>query len=101
MAPLSRRVVQALHHGPQAGPALLTFDDTARVADKSYQQTENGYAVLGTGEAPDWLWSVSMVTICSAGQPSAIACCRSAYWLVADSVLVGTCRKSITAATRR
>ena len=42
--------------------------------------------------APDWPWSVSMVTICSAGQPSAIAFCRNAYWRVADSVLVSTCR---------
>ena len=43
-------------------------------------------------EAPDWPWSVSMVTIWSAGQPSAIARCRSAYCRVADSVLVSTCR---------
>ena len=43
-------------------------------------------------EAPDWPWSVSMVTICSAGQPSAIAFCRNAYWRAADSVLVSTCR---------
>jgi len=40
--------------------------------------------------APDWPWSVSMVTIASAGQPSAIAFCRNAYWRVADSVLVST-----------
>ena len=43
-------------------------------------------------EAPDWPWSVSMVTIASAGQPSAVAFCRNAYWRVADSVLVSTCR---------
>jgi hypothetical protein len=43
-------------------------------------------------EAPDWPWSVSMVTMCSASQPSAIAFCRNAYWRVADSVLVSTCR---------
>ena len=28
----------------------------------------------------------------SAGQPSAIAFCRNAYWRAADSVLVSTCR---------
>ena len=41
-------------------------------------------------EAPERPWSVSMVTIRSACQPSAIAFCRSAYWRVADSVLVST-----------
>jgi hypothetical protein len=43
-------------------------------------------------EAPDWPWSVSMVTMRSASQPSAIAFCRNAYWRTADSVLVSTCR---------
>jgi hypothetical protein len=33
-----------------------------------------------------------MVTIRSAAHPSAIAFCRNAYWRVADSVLVSTCR---------
>ncbi len=49
MAPLPRHVVEALHHGPQAGPALLAFDDAASVADGGYQQTENGYGVLEDG----------------------------------------------------
>ena len=44
------------------------------------------------GVAPDWPWSVSMVTIASAAQPSAIAFCRNAYWRGADSVLVSTWR---------
>src|SRR6266568_6797331 len=43
-------------------------------------------------EAPDWPWSVSIVTICSTGQPNATAFCRSTYWRAADSVLVRTCR---------
>jgi hypothetical protein len=49
MAPLPRHVVEALQHGPQAGPALLAFDDAASVADEGYQQTENGYGVLADG----------------------------------------------------
>jgi DAPG hydrolase PhiG domain len=49
MAPLPQHVVEALHHGPQAGPALLAFDDAASVADEGYQQTENGYGVLDDG----------------------------------------------------
>jgi len=46
MAPLPRHVAEALQHGPQAGPALLAFEDAATVADDGYQQTENGYGVL-------------------------------------------------------
>ncbi len=49
MAPLPPHVVEALQHGPQAGPALLAFDDAASVADGGYQQTENGYGVLPDG----------------------------------------------------
>jgi len=49
MAPLPRHVVEALQHGPQAGPVLLAFDDAASVADDGYQQTENGYGVLQDG----------------------------------------------------
>jgi hypothetical protein len=49
MAPLPQHVVEALHHGPQAGPALLAFDDAASIADDGYQQTENGYGVLEDG----------------------------------------------------
>jgi len=49
MAPLPQHVVEALQHGPQGGMALLAFDDAASVADDEYQQTENGYGVLGDG----------------------------------------------------
>ena len=49
LAPLPRHVVEALHHGPQAGPMLPAFDDAAAVADDGYQQTENGYGVLKDG----------------------------------------------------
>jgi hypothetical protein len=49
MAPLPSHVVEALHHGPQAGPALLAFNDAASVADNGYQQTENGYGALEDG----------------------------------------------------
>jgi DAPG hydrolase-like protein len=49
MAPLPEHVVEALHHGPQGGMALLAFDDVARVADEGYQRTENGYGVLRDG----------------------------------------------------
>jgi hypothetical protein len=49
MAPLPSHVVEALQHGPQAGPALLAFGDAASVADDGYQQTENGYGVLDDG----------------------------------------------------
>ncbi|OSC39666.1 DAPG hydrolase family protein [Mycobacterium decipiens] len=49
MAPLPRHVIEALQHGPQAGPTLLAFDEVASVADGGYQQTENGYGILGDG----------------------------------------------------
>ncbi len=49
MAPLPRHVVEALEHGPQAGPALLAFDGVATVGDDGYQQTENGYGMLEDG----------------------------------------------------
>jgi hypothetical protein len=49
MAPLPRHVVEALQHGTQAGPTLLSLDEAARVADDGYQQTENGYGVLEDG----------------------------------------------------
>ncbi len=49
MATLPSHVVDALHHGPQGGMALLAFEDAARVADEGYQQTENGYGVLEDG----------------------------------------------------
>lgn len=49
MAPLPGHVVEALHHGPQGGMALLAFDDAASVAEPGYQQTENGYGVLDDG----------------------------------------------------
>ncbi len=49
IAPLAKHVVEALQHGPQAGPALLAFDDAASVADEGYQPTENGYGVLDDG----------------------------------------------------
>ncbi len=49
MAPLPQHVAEALHHGPQAGPALLAFDDAASVANEGYQQTENGYGILDDG----------------------------------------------------
>jgi DAPG hydrolase-like protein len=49
MAPLPWHVVEALHHGPQAGPVLLAFDDAASLADSGYQQTENGYGMLEDG----------------------------------------------------
>lgn len=34
---------------PQAGMALLAFDDAASIVDEGYQQTENGYGILGDG----------------------------------------------------
>ncbi|MEB3981707.1 hypothetical protein OQ968_10565 [Mycobacterium sp. 663a-19] len=49
MAALPSHVVDALHHGPQAGPALLAFDDTASLADEGYHRTENGYGMLDDG----------------------------------------------------
>ncbi len=49
MAPLPGHVVEALHHGPQAGMALLAFDDAASIADEGYQQTEDGYGILENG----------------------------------------------------
>jgi DAPG hydrolase PhiG domain len=49
MAPLPRHVTEALEHGPQAGPALLAFDDAAALAGDGYLQTENGYGVLADG----------------------------------------------------
>ncbi len=49
MAALPRHVVQALEHGPQAGPALLAFDDAPTLDDEGYQQTENGYGALANG----------------------------------------------------
>lgn len=49
MAALPRHVVEALEHGPQAGPTLLAFDDVATLADEGYHQTENGYGVLDDG----------------------------------------------------
>ena len=49
MAPLPRHVIEALEHGPQAGPTLLAFDDLGTLADDGYQQTENGYGVLDDG----------------------------------------------------
>lgn len=49
MAPLPKHVVEALQHGPQGGMALLAFDDAASVAEKGYQQTENGYGILADG----------------------------------------------------
>ena len=57
MAPLPQHVVQALEHGPQAGPLLLAFDDAACLADQGYQQTENGYGVL-----PDHSIGVAVLT---------------------------------------
>lgn len=48
MAPLPQHVVVALQHGPQAGMALLAFD-AASIVDEGYQQTENGYGILGDG----------------------------------------------------
>lgn len=29
--------------------ALLAFDDAASIVDEGYQQTENGYGILGDG----------------------------------------------------
>ena len=49
MAPLPRHVVEALEHGPQAGPTLLAFDDAAALDNEGYHQTENGYGVLDDG----------------------------------------------------
>ena len=49
MAVLPRHVVAALEHGPQAEPVLPEFDDVAGLLDGGYQQTENGYGVLGDG----------------------------------------------------
>lgn len=48
MAPLPQHVVVALQHGPQAGMALLAFDDAASIVDEGYQQTENGYGFSAT-----------------------------------------------------
>jgi DAPG hydrolase PhiG domain len=49
MAPLPKHVVEALEHGPQAGPTLPAFDEAAALLDEGYQQTENGYGVLRDG----------------------------------------------------
>lgn len=49
MAALPRHVVEALEHGPQAGPALPSFDDAVALLDAGYQQTENGFGVLRDG----------------------------------------------------
>jgi DAPG hydrolase PhiG domain len=49
MAPLPRHVVEALEHGPQAGPTLLEFDAATMLDDPGYQQTETGYGLLGDG----------------------------------------------------
>ncbi|BBX96433.1 DAPG hydrolase family protein [Mycobacterium lacus] len=49
MAPLPQHVVEALHHGPQGGMALLAFEDVTSIADDGYQPTENGYGVLDDG----------------------------------------------------
>ncbi len=49
MTPLPRHVVEALEHGPQAGPTLLAFDDAAALDNEGYHQTENGYGVLDDG----------------------------------------------------
>ena len=49
MAALPTHVVEALHHGSQAGPVLSAFEDAASVADEGYQQTENGYGMLDDG----------------------------------------------------
>ncbi|MDH6243440.1 hypothetical protein [Mycobacterium sp. OTB74] len=47
MAPLPGHVVQALEHGPQAGPVLPDYDE--RLEPVGYQQTENGYGRLRDG----------------------------------------------------
>ena len=49
MASLPRHVVDALDHGPQAGPTLPAFDDLPAMLDAGYQQTENGFGVLRDG----------------------------------------------------
>ena len=49
MAALPKHVVEALEHGPQAGPTLPQFDDAATLIEDGYQQTENGYGVLRDG----------------------------------------------------
>lgn len=49
MAALPSHVVEALAHGPQAGPTLLGFDEAATVAEPGYQPTENGYGMLADG----------------------------------------------------
>lgn len=49
MAPLPRHVVEALEHGPQAGPTLLAFEAATMLDDEGYQQTENGYGLLDGG----------------------------------------------------
>jgi hypothetical protein len=49
MASLPEHVVDALNHGPQAGPVLPAFDDLPALLDDGYQQTENGYGVLRDG----------------------------------------------------
>ena len=49
MAPLPRHVVEALEHGPQAGPTLTQFDEAETLLDEGYLQTENGYGVLRDG----------------------------------------------------
>jgi hypothetical protein len=49
MAALPAHVVEALHHGPQGGMALSSFDDAASLAEEGYQRTENGYGALDDG----------------------------------------------------
>lgn len=83
MAPLPQHVVVALQHGPQAGMALLAFDDAASIVDEGYQQTENGYGILGDGsmqvsvrtDMPGvtpamWAWWFG----CTAATPAATSC---------------------------
>lgn len=49
MAALPKHVVDALDHGPQAGPVLPQFDDAGSLLGEGLQQTENGYGVLRDG----------------------------------------------------
>ncbi|WP_371328066.1 DAPG hydrolase family protein [Mycobacterium sp. 1423905.2] len=49
MAALPTHVVEALHHGPQAGEVLLAYADAATLAAEGCQQTENGYGLLNDG----------------------------------------------------
>ena len=84
--PVSAQTQEAVPVGVVAGqPRDLEAEHDPGVAHADLgDETLETFAV--GGEAPDWPWSLSITTIRSAGQPSATARWRSAYWRWVDSV---------------